>query len=164
MWPAYEAWFKKYHLDLNDPKMLDADPDGDGFTNREEFLAGTDPLDPNSHPGVHTGMKMKEYTKVELPFMLRSVEGETAQIERTDGGEKRVETVKAGQPLKNSTFRVTKVQSKSAFDKDGHSDRRLARDAGGRLEPPEARPGEGPADAHFRLVRGAHFARWHADA
>src|SRR4051812_27487186 len=36
---AYEAWFKKYHLDLNDPKMLDADPDGDGFTNREEFLA-----------------------------------------------------------------------------------------------------------------------------
>lgn len=116
----YEAWFRKYRLDLNDPKMLDADPDGDGFTNREEFLAGTDPLDPNSHPGVHTGMHMKEYTKVELPFVLRSVAGETAQIERTEGGEKRVEAVKAGQTLKNTPYRVTAVQSKQAFDKDGH--------------------------------------------
>ena len=24
---AYEAWFKKYRLDLNDPQMLDADAD-----------------------------------------------------------------------------------------------------------------------------------------
>ena len=117
---AYEAWFKKYHLDLNDPKMLSADPDGDGFTNEEEFLAGTDPLDPNSHPGVKQSMKMKEYTKVEVPFVLRSVQGESAQIESTDGGEKRVETVKAGQTLHNSTFHVAKVQSKRTQDKDGN--------------------------------------------
>src|ERR1700744_3143059 len=30
---GYEAWFKKYHLDLTDPNMLNADSDGDGFTN-----------------------------------------------------------------------------------------------------------------------------------
>lgn len=34
------------------PALADAetDNDGDGFTNREEFLAGTDPLDAGSHP------------------------------------------------------------------------------------------------------------------
>ena len=36
---AYEEWFKKYRLDLSDPKMLDADADGDGVSNRDEFNA-----------------------------------------------------------------------------------------------------------------------------
>ncbi|MGI6300431.1 MAG: PKD domain-containing protein [Verrucomicrobiota bacterium] len=36
--------------ELADPDLggSDADPDGDGFTNREEFLANTNPRDPNS--------------------------------------------------------------------------------------------------------------------
>jgi hypothetical protein len=117
----FEAWFKKYHLDLNDPKMLDADPDGDGYTNREEFLAGTDPLDPNSHPGVHKDIQLKEYTEVKIPFVLKEVDGETAHIERTDeGGGGKVESLKVGQPLPGSPYRIARVQSKRATDKDGH--------------------------------------------
>ena len=40
-----DAWEQRYNQ--HDPK---ADPDGDGFDNLAEFLAGTDPLDPASHP------------------------------------------------------------------------------------------------------------------
>src|SRR5687768_18166071 len=50
---AFEEWFKKHRLDLNDPKMLEADEDADGFSNRDEFLADTDPRDPNARPGIH---------------------------------------------------------------------------------------------------------------
>jgi len=119
---AYEAWFKKYHLDLNDPKMLDADPDGDGFTNREEFLAGTDPLDPNSHPptvAARSSIKLKEYSEVRLPVVLEAVEGDKARLKRTESGESRVETLKAGETLHGLSLTVEKVESKQDVDKNG---------------------------------------------
>jgi hypothetical protein len=119
---AYEAWFKKYHLDLNDPKMLDADPDGDGFTNREEFLAGTDPLDPNSHPptvAARASIRLKEYNEVRLPIVLEAVEGDKARLKRTESGDSRVETVKAGDTLKGLQLTVEKVESKKDVDKNG---------------------------------------------
>jgi hypothetical protein len=119
---AYEAWFKKYNLDLKDPKMLDADPDGDGFTNREEFLAGTDPLDPNSHPptvAARASIKLKEYNEVRLPVVLEAVEGDKARIKRTETGEGRTETVKVGDTLHGLPLTVERVESRQDVDKNG---------------------------------------------
>lgn len=118
---AYEAWFKKYHLDLNDPKMLDADPDGDGFTNREEFLANTDPLDPNSHPPYTDParfLKLKEYNEARLPITLESIEGEKAKLKRTDG-EGKLETVKAGDTVHGLPLKVLKIEARQDIDKNG---------------------------------------------
>ena len=44
-----DEWEKKYGLDPKNVADAAADKDGDGFTNMEEFLAGTDPTDPSSH-------------------------------------------------------------------------------------------------------------------
>lgn len=45
----YEAWAAGFFGDPNLPEAArDADPDGDGLTNEEEFAAGTDPTDPES--------------------------------------------------------------------------------------------------------------------
>lgn len=118
---AYEAWFKKYHLDLNDPKMLDADPDGDGFTNREEFLANTDPLDPNSHPPYTDParfMKLKEYNEARLPVMLENIEGDKAKLKRTDA-EGKTETVKTGDTVRGLPLKVVKIESRQDVDKNG---------------------------------------------
>lgn len=114
---AYEAWFKKYDLDLNDPKMLDADPDGDGATNREEFMADTNPRDPNSRPGIHKVMRLKQYTEVRVPLVLESTDGRSAKIRRTEG-EAKTETVAPGQTIDG--YKVGKLVVRHDTDKDGH--------------------------------------------
>ena len=67
-----DDWETKYGLDVaqND---ADADKDGDGFTNAEEFAAGTDPSDKNSHPDYFDSLKLALPLKeTVLPFYLRS--------------------------------------------------------------------------------------------
>ena len=115
---GYEAWFKKHHLDLNDPQMLDADSDGDGFSNRDEFMADTDPHDANSRPGIHNQMRLKQYTEVRLPVILEEVSGDTARVRRLDGQE-RTESVRPGQTMKGLHWKVERMQSKQDVDKNG---------------------------------------------
>jgi len=44
------GWALQYGLDPLNPAEANEDPDGDGFTNLQEYLAGTNPNDPNSSP------------------------------------------------------------------------------------------------------------------
>lgn len=115
---AYEKWFKKYGLDLEDPKMLDADADGDGFSNRDEFMADSSPLDPASRPGIHQQIRLSQYTEVRLPVILESVEGESARVRRLDG-EERVETVRVGETLKGLRWKVERIAARQDTDKNG---------------------------------------------
>ena len=43
-------WEIKYNLNINDPTDANQDADADGFTNLQEYLAGTNPRDSKSHP------------------------------------------------------------------------------------------------------------------
>lgn len=115
---GYEAWFKKHNLDLTDPAMLDGDADGDGVSNRDEFMADTNPRDPESRPGIHKQMRLKQYTEVRLPVVLEEVNGDTARIRRLDG-EERVESVKEGQTVKGLQWKVTGMEGKRDVDKNG---------------------------------------------
>ena len=110
------AWWKKYNLDPNDGAQLVADSDGDGYSNREEFLADTNPRDPNSLPGVMEGVAMKTLNEVPVPMILREVKAGKARIQHTDGTE---ETIAAGATPKGTTFKVKQVKSKVTPDKHG---------------------------------------------
>ena len=46
--PIPNSWFLSNKLPLRTPKVPTDDTDGDGFTNEEEWKAGTNPQDPSS--------------------------------------------------------------------------------------------------------------------
>ena len=66
-----DEWERKFGLDPNDPADADGDLDNDGFTNLEEFLAGTDPKDSASHPDYLDSLKVSLPLKsTYLPFVF----------------------------------------------------------------------------------------------
>lgn len=66
-----DEWERKYGLNPVDPSDAALDSDGDGFTNLEEFLAKTDPLDKASHTDLLTLLRVEavEATKLPVKFM-----------------------------------------------------------------------------------------------
>ena len=50
-----DEWERAHGLNPADSSDADDDPDGDGFSNLQEFQAGTDPLDAASAPGAGGG-------------------------------------------------------------------------------------------------------------
>ena len=68
-----DEWERKVGLNPGNVADADEDLDGDGFTNLEEFEAGTDPADKNSHPDYLNSLTVKLPLKqTTLPFYLRS--------------------------------------------------------------------------------------------
>ena len=67
-----DAWELKYALNPNDPSDAKTDPDGDTFSNLEEFEAKSDPTDPDSHPDFLDFLTLASDLRTEtLPFWFK---------------------------------------------------------------------------------------------
>lgn len=113
----FEDWCRKYRLDSKDPAMLDLDTDRDGYSNREEYIAGTNPLDPLSMPGVLEGVTLQNVNDVRVPLLLREVKDGKARIERLD--RPGTEELQEGATVKGLPYRVASVKHEVKADKHG---------------------------------------------
>ncbi len=63
-----DEWERKYGLNPQDPSDAALDSDEDGFTNLQEFLDGTDPLDAKSHKDFATLLRVEKIEATILPL------------------------------------------------------------------------------------------------
>jgi hypothetical protein len=76
-----DGWYLQYGFDPDGPSVAELDSDGDGFTNRQEFLLGTDPTDPTSRFRV-TNVEVNEAGHLTVTWT--SVGGRTYIVEYTN--------------------------------------------------------------------------------
>ena len=68
-----DLWEKAHGLNPADPADADGDADGDGFTNREEYLAKTDPQNAKDHPDYLDSLALQlPLKRTYMPFLFVS--------------------------------------------------------------------------------------------
>ena len=75
------GWKQRYGLDPFDPNLANEDADGDGMSNLQEYLAGTDPTNSASFFGITAAAQ--EGNDVRVTWMTGI--GRTNALQATDG-------------------------------------------------------------------------------
>lgn len=83
------GWKIKNGFDPADPEVGDLDPDGDGFTNVEEFLAKTDPNKKEDSPAKESKLKSRSGDPVPMVLTFPEKSGGTYSIRFQVGGKRR---------------------------------------------------------------------------
>src|SRR5206468_7401328 len=109
--PVPNDWFEKYNLPIANGDVLDQDPDGDGFTNLDEWQGGTNPTDKDSHPDYLTKLHLVSATEEPFRFMFSSWVGGTFAINTIDQSEP-TQFLKIGDTIRGTSFKIVKFVEK----------------------------------------------------
>ena len=116
--PVPNEWFEKYGLHIEDPDVLDEDPDKDGFTNLEEWQGGTDPTNPSSHPYYLTKLHLVSATEEPFRYVFSSRSGNRFGINTIDESEP-TQFLKVGDVIRGTEFKIVKFTEKQARNRYG---------------------------------------------
>jgi hypothetical protein len=109
--PVPNDWFEQYALPIEKGDVLDQDPDGDGFTNLDEWQSGTDPTDKNSHPDYLTKLYLVSAAEEPFRYMFLSWVGGTFAINAIDQSEP-TQFLKKGDIIRGTDFKIVKFTEK----------------------------------------------------
>jgi len=111
--PIKNSWLIKYDLPYWESSIKEQDPDGDRFSNLEEYLAATDPRDKNSVPPFYTKLRLLRF--ISKPFRLIFTgspdDGQTFTINTRDRGG-RTRFVEKGQIIEGTPYKVISHERK----------------------------------------------------
>jgi hypothetical protein len=124
--PITNAWILDNSLNIADPNLPERDPDGDRFTNLEEFLADpkTDPNNIENYPPFIAKLCLQEMVSSDLFLTYKgSVDGRNQQIEQSspDGRYQDRQLLKqVGDRFgPNDMFRLAQQTPKSQINEQG---------------------------------------------
>lgn len=112
--PISNKWIQQYDLPYWEGDLKDQDPDGDHFTNEDEFLAGTNPIDKNSVPPYWTKLRLLKF--ISKPFRLIFTgtpdDGQTFTINTKDL-KSHTMFLELGQMITGTPYKVLSYEKKS---------------------------------------------------
>ncbi len=129
-----DVWLLKYDLDVLSSTVLQDDPDGDGFSNLDEYLGAdrspvngdadsTNPKDKASHPPYHTKLFLKQYIKVAFLLKFNAFDGDPKKPEsmtfQINARDLRAATafVQLGAIVPGTKFKIEKFEPKTQINK-----------------------------------------------
>jgi hypothetical protein len=116
--PVPNDWFEKFNLPIADADVLDQDPDGDGFSNLDEWQGGTDPTAKDSHPDYLTKLHLVSSTEEPFHYMFSSWVSGTFAINAIDHSEA-TQFLKLGDKIRDTPFKLLKFTEKHARNQYG---------------------------------------------
>ncbi len=116
--PVPNEWFEQFGLPIADADVLDQDPDGDGFSNFDEWQGHSTPTDRNSHPAYLTKLKLRSFSQEPFRLVFSSRTEDTFGINTIDLRQP-TQFVKIGDTIAGTHFKVSKFAEKAAKDKYG---------------------------------------------
>lgn len=111
--PISNEWLYRYELDLTRDDVAQLDPDGDGYTNAEEFEGKSDPTNRTDVPPFYTKLSYKECVKTPLSLKFAIYNNGEIQLSRTEPKPVRSAFLKEGDTFTvEPRFRIAKVENR----------------------------------------------------
>jgi hypothetical protein len=109
--PVPNEWFEEHGLDILDSNILQADADGDGFNNLEEWQAKTDPRNKEKHPPYVTKLRLVKEYDVQFRLVFMSYVNQTFQINTLDVTQP-TQFVNMGEIIPGTDFKISRFEEK----------------------------------------------------
>ncbi len=123
--PVPNEWFAERNLDILDPQILTRDPDGDGFTNLDEYVGKTDPNDKNARPPYISKLRLEKFIKQPFVILFASYDGDESKPEEMTfqvnavTAKRPSQFLKIGDPIAGTKFKIVKFEKKNQVDANG---------------------------------------------
>ena len=109
--PVPNGWLEEFQLPIAVADVLLQDPDGDGFSNREEWEHQTNPTQKESHPSFIAKLKLKSVANEPFRLVFASRVGETFAINTNDLKEP-TQFLRLGQAIRGTKFKLARFDEK----------------------------------------------------